>query len=575
MELPLVIVIAVTLIVAFSLVAKRLGVAAPVVLLLAGVGLSYIPGVPEIEVPPEIILMGVLPPILYAAALQVPVIDFRRNLSTITSLSVLLVVVSAFGIGTLLYFLLPDLNYAAAVAIGAVVSPPDAVAAIAIGKKLGLPPRLVTVLEGEGLVNDATALVLLRSAVAISAGGVATVVDGVVDFGFAVIVAIAIGLAVGVITVWVRARIGDPLIDTAVALLVPFLAFIPAEELHASGVLAVVVAGLYVGHNAPRFVDVQARIAERANWRSVQFILENGVFLLMGVEIRALIADIDPEEVSAGQAVLIGLIVTVVLILIRFAWVNPMVYLLQRKAERDEYRLLRMKLGLDHLRKKIPEADPRMERRRQRVEKMYARQRADLDHTRTDGLDWRGGIVLSWSGMRGVVTLAAAQSLPESTPYRAQLILIAFTVAVVTLVVQGSTLPLVIRWVGIEGVNVADDRKKLAKLLEEISYEGLKVLDDPSAIVGPDVEIDPGVVNRVRTDTLLRIDAAKERATRGDDSPTPHQQYAVLRNAVVQGEYDALMQARSTGRYPSRILRDTQSLLEVEETRLRGRLDDH
>lgn len=575
MEIPFVIVVAVTLIVAFSVVAKRLGIAAPVVLLVVGVGVSYLPGVPEIEIPHEIILMAVLPPILYAAALQVPVIDFRRNLSTITSLSVLLVVVSAFGTGFLLYLLLPDLNLAAAIALGAVISPPDAVSAISIGKKLGLPPRLLTVLEGEGLINDATALVLLRSAVAISAGGVATVWDGVVDFGYAVAVAIGIGLIVGFVSVWVRSRLGDPVVDTAVALLVPFLAFILAEELHASGVLAVVVAGLYVGHVSPRSVDVQSRSAERVTWRSVQFVLEHGVFLLMGVEIRALIADIDPGELPATDAVLIGLLVTAALVVIRFAWVNPMVFLLQRKAERDEFRLLRLKLGLANLGGRASD-DPRLERRRQRVERTYARLRADLDHTRTDGLDYRGGLVLSWSGMRGVVTLAAAQSLPESTPYRAQLILIAFTVAVVTLVLQGTTLPLLIRLLGVEGVNAQADRKQVAQLLSEISQEGLTVLENPAAILGAGTEIAPGVVDRVRNDTLLRIDAAWERAQHSaPNAEAPHTQYRKLHNAVVLREFEALMRARQKGRYPSRILREAQAMLEIEETRLQQRPPAH
>lgn len=568
MEIPLVIVIGVTLIVAFSLVAKRLGIAAPIVLLIAGIGISYIPGVPEIDIPSGIILMVVLPPILYAAALQVPVIDFRRNLRSITSLSVLLVVVSAVGTGFLLYLLLPELNLAAAIALGAVISPPDAVAATSIGKKLGLPPRLLTVLEGEGLVNDATALVLLRSAIAISAGGVATVWEGVVDFGFAVTVAIAIGLVVGFVTVWVRTRIDDPLVDTAIALLVPFLAYIPAEELNASGVLSVVIAGLFVGHNSARFIDVQSRLAERVTWRSLQFILEHGVFLLMGVEIRALIAHIDPAELPAINAIGIGLIASVALIVIRFLWVNPMVYFLQRRAERDEARILRLREGLDQL-GDYGESNPRFERRRQQGEKMYRRKLSDIDHTRSDGLDWRGGLVLSWSGMRGVVTLAAAQSLPEETPYREQLILIAFTVAVVTLVLQGGTLPWLIRVLKIEGADVQADRKLVAQLLEEISTEGLTVLDQPAKILGAGTEIDPSVVERVRSDTLLRIDAAWERANYDiQGGETPHLQYRKLRNAVVMKEHEALLKARSTGHYSSRVLREAQSMLELEETRL-------
>lgn len=571
MELPLIIVAGVALIVAFSLVSKRLGIAAPVVLLLVGVGISYVPGMPRVEVPSEVILMVVLPPILYVSALQVPVIDFRRNIRSITSLSVLLVIVSAFGTGLLLYLLLPDLNLAAAVALGAVISPPDAVSAISIGKKLGLPPRLLTVLEGEGLVNDATALVLLRSAIAISAGGVSTVWDAVGDFGYAVIMAILVGAVVGMITVWARARLDDSMVDTSIALLVPFLAYIPAEELGASGVLSVVVAGLYVGHNAPRFVNVQSRAAERVTWRSLQFILENGVFLLMGVELRALLSDIESGGLSAWHAVLIGLVATAALIVIRFLWVNPMVFLLKRRAQASEARLPHIKCWVDEAKSRT-DGNPRGQNRMMR---RYETMVADLEHTRRDGLDWRGGLVLSWSGMRGVVTLAAAQSLPEETPYHPQLVLIAFTVAVVTLVLQGTTLPWLIRLLKVEGANVQEDRHQVAQLLEEISTQGLTVLDTPEQVLGDNTEVDPRVVERVRSDTLLRIDAAWERADNdGPESSAPHSQYQKLRNAVVHSEHEALLRARSAGRYPSRILQEAQAMLELEETHLQKPSDD-
>ena len=179
MELGVYAVIAVAVIVGVAAFARKLGVAAPIILVIVGVTLSVLPGVPEIEVPPEIILDGLLPPILYAAAISVPLTDFRRNLAPIAGLSIFLVVVTAFASGFVLYTMLPDLNLAAAIALGAIISPPDAVAATSIGRKLGLPPRLLTVLEGEGLVNDATALVLLRTALAAAVGTLATPLAGV------------------------------------------------------------------------------------------------------------------------------------------------------------------------------------------------------------------------------------------------------------------------------------------------------------------------------------------------------------------------------------------------------------
>jgi NhaP-type Na+/H+ or K+/H+ antiporter len=576
MELGIYGVIGIAVMVAAAAFSKRLGVAAPILLVAAGVCLSYLPGVPEIEVPSELVLDVILPPILYAAAISVPVVDFRRNLRTITSLSVVLVVVTAFAAGTLLFFLLPDLNFAAAVALGAIISPPDAVAATSIGRRLGLPPRILTLLEGEGLVNDATALVLLRSAVAVAAGGIVSPWAGVVDFAYAVLLAIGVGLVAGFVTVWVRTKLNDPVLDTAVSLAVPFVAFMPAQALNASGVLAVVVAGLYTGHASPSLFAAQSRISDRINWRTVQFLLENGVFLLIGLEIRTLIDDVDPTVLGAGDAVIIGLIATVALMVLRFLWVGPMVYGLQRHAMRQEKTTYQMHLALEYFRTH-PSPSVRQTRRHRRAERIYDRRRADLTQLRREGIDWRGGIIISWSGMRGVVTLAAAQSLPHDTPYYEQLVLIAFTVAVVTLVVQGGTLPWLIRLLGIQGVDAKEDRRELAMLLDEISFQGLTVLDDPESAVNSTEPIDPDVVERVRQQSFLRAESAWERAREmgASTGETPHRMYRELRLAVVQSERESLLDARRRGAYPSRILAQAQAMLDLEETRLRPPRADH
>lgn len=268
------------LVIGSSWLAPKIGVAAPILLVLIGVIASFIPGLGHLEIEPEWILTIVLPPILYAAAVNVPTTDFRRNFQAISGLSVGLVILSAVAIGFLLSWLLPGLPLAACIALGAIVAPPDAVAATSIGKRLGLPSRLVTVLEGEGLVNDATALVLLSSAIAAIAGGF-TFLDVAEDFVFSVTVGIAVGAVIGVLTVWVRAHIGQPTLTTAISFTVPFLAFLPAEAFHASGVLAVVVAGLITGFKSTTHLTAQDRISERMNWHTIQLMLENGVFLVM------------------------------------------------------------------------------------------------------------------------------------------------------------------------------------------------------------------------------------------------------------------------------------------------------
>ncbi|GLK17992.1 cation:proton antiporter [Herbiconiux flava] len=569
MELGIYGIIAVAVIVAVAAFSKRLGIAAPIILVVVGVGLSYLPGVPEIEVPHEIILDGLLPPILYAAAVAVPVVDFRRNLAPIASLSVVLVIVTAFATGFLLYALLPDLNFAAAVALGAIISPPDAVAATSIGRRLGLPPRLLTLLEGEGLVNDATALVLLRSAVAAAAGAMTTPWAGVTDFLFAAAVAVLVGLAAGAVTVFVRSKLSDPVLDTALSLAVPFVAFVPAEQLGASGVLAVVVAGLYTGHASPTKFSPQSRISDRINWRTIQFLLENGVFLLIGLEIRTLIEDVQPEILTVEASFGIGLLATVALVLIRYLWIGPLVFGLAQREKHNERRTYQSLLALYYYRSH-PVSTKRQARTRNRLERDYERRRADLEQQRQERIDWRGGIVLGWSGMRGVVTLAAAQSLPEDTPYRPQLILIAFTVAVTSIVLQGGTLPWLIRLLGVEGIDAKEDRKELAQLLETISSAGLEKLDEQVA-ERSDL-IDPEVVERARQATFLRTEAAWERAGRREQpDETPHRLYRELRLAIVAAEREKMLELRAVGTYPSRILAEAQALLDQEETRLQRR----
>jgi NhaP-type Na+/H+ or K+/H+ antiporter len=573
MEWALFGVVAVVSIVAAGAFANKLGVAAPIILIVLGVGFSFIPGAPTV-VPPEIILAGILPPILYSSAVNVPIMDFRRNFSSIFGLSVLLVLASAFATGWLLFALFPKLSFAEGIAIGAVISPTDAVAATAIGKRLGLPPRLVTILEGEGLVNDATALVLLRSAVAATAASV-SFWGSLGDFAYAVIVAIVIGVVIGAVTVWVRAKFHDSVLDTAISFAIPFLAYIPAEAIHGSGVIAVVVAGLYSGHAAAKRFTPQARISERLNWRTVQFVLENGVFLLMGLEISKLVENVQtnatPGEPGILASVLLGLLATAVLIVIRVIFVPPLLIFVRAGVNAAERQQSRFRQRLDGI-IGMAMGSPRTQRRIEQAERSYTQRENDLEQRRAEEFGWRGAVVLSWSGMRGVVTLAAAQSLPESFPYRAQLVLIAFTVAVVTLLLQGGTLPLMIRITRIQGTDQVADRRSLAQLLEDMSKTGIAVLDNPSVELPDGSAIGPEVIDKVRADSQLITETAWERAEHGSGdeelAQSPRRQYRELRREVLAAEREALLEARSTGAYPSRILNRAQAMLDFEETRL-------
>ncbi len=427
--------LAVTLMVGAAVFSRRTGIATPLILLGIGIGISFIPSVPTISINPNWILAGVLPPLLYSAAVNVPVMDFRRNVRAITGLSVTLVIVTAVAVGFLLHWIMPEIQLATAIALGAVISPTDAIAATSIGKRLGLPERLVTMLEGEGLVNDATALVLLRSAVAAVAGSV-TLWGVAIDFMFASLTALLIGLIVGFVTVTLRSRLNDPVLTTTVSFMVPFIAFLPAEFIGASGVLSVVVAGLVTGHRGGKVLAATDRISEHTNWSTVQFLLEHGVFLLMGLELRGLLMELNQDDGQIANTLFIGLLLAIAISLIRILFVIPQLTLLRR----DEQKRLKRADALEkfqvHLDKVEPQSE-RMERRISRAQRGTAQRVADLAFIEKEGLTWRGSVIVSWSGMRGVVTLAAAQSLPENTPYRSFLILVAFTVAVLTLVGLG------------------------------------------------------------------------------------------------------------------------------------------
>lgn len=573
MDYALVAVLGVVVVVVTAAFSRRLGVAAPLLLVVVGIGYSFIPGVPQIEIAPDIILMGVLPPLLYAAAINVPVVDFRRNFASISALSVVLVVVSAFATGFVLFVLLKDLDLGAAIALGAVISPTDVVAATSIAKRLGLPPRLVSILEGEGLVNDATALVMLRTAIAATALAAsgrfnAWVVVG--DFGRAVIVAAAIGLVVGVVTVFIRRRLHEPVLDTAISFAVPFIAYIPAEEFKASGVIAVVAAGLYSGHSSAHFTP-QSRISERLNWRTLQFVLENGVFLLMGAQLAGIVGNVHADKLSADRAVYLGLLVTAILIVLRFVFVWPLLLVVRRGERRAIARSPRVAEWVDRLRRSR-RGPARSEQRRERFDRAIDRRQNDVATLRDEGLSVRGTIVIGWAGMRGVVTLAAAQSLPKTTPYYEQLVLIAFTVAIATLLVQGGTLPLVIRVTRIRGTDRAADRRELAELLDDMAAAAIQSLENPDFELPKGQKVDWAVLERVRQDTLLASQAAWERAEHADSDDgildSPHQQYRDLRREVLQAERAVLLEARSRGTYPSRILTRAQSLLDLEEARL-------
>lgn len=574
MEYALLIIAGIVVLVAAAAFSKKLGVATPILLVVIGIGYSFIPGAPHLALNPQVVLDLLLPLLLYAAAVQVPIVDFRRNLGGIGMLSVVLVVISAVVIGFILYALLPQLNLAAAIALGAVVSPTDAVAATAVAKRLGLPARDVTLLEGESLVNDATALVLLKSAIAATAASVSLwSVAG--DFAKSVVVAIVVGLVIGFVTVWVRSKFSEPVLDTVISFVVPFAAFIPAEALQASGALSVVVAGLYSGHQAARKFRAQSRISEQVNWRVIAFVIENGVFLIMGGQLAGLVQEsVKHPEIGLRETIALGLLVVVVLLFVRALIVAPVLWRIRRAASRADdgrERLSTLRDRMKAWRERFD--DDRTQQRADRAEHRIAQRDADMVDLQKNNVGWRDGIVLTWAGMRGVVTLAAAQSLPQGTPYRAQLVLIAFVVAIVSLLAQGGTLPWIIRLTGVRGTDAAADTRELASLLDEIGEAADRAIDDADIDLPEGQSVDPEVVQRIRDDIGVLAESTWERAAiREGRSPVgPHAQYGLLLRIAIDAQREALLEARSKGAYPSRVLGRAQALLDQEEARLERR----
>lgn len=553
MAVTLIAVVGVISVVVLAVFAERLGLAAPLLLVVVGAALGFAPGLPDLQVAPDLILAGVLPPLLYSAAVNMPATDFRRNFGVISSLAVVLVVVTTLGAGWLLHALIPGLSWPAAFAVGAVISPTDAVAATSVGRRLGLPSRLLTVLEGEGLVNDASALVLLRAAIAAMAAAV-SVWDIALQFAFSVVVAVLVGAAVGLINVRVRARLNDPVLNTAISFVIPFVAYWPAEHFEASGVLAVVVAGVVTGHQGPRYLSARDRLTERTNWRTLAFLLESGIFLFMGLALKPLIDEVG----TVWDTVLLGLALSALVIVIRIVFTAPMMAMVRR----DERRAAESQPRIDRMQSKLDSGgyDERLRpRQKERLQHRLTQVNADVQWKLSQGLGWRGGVVLAWSGMRGAITVAAAQTLPDDTPYRPQLILIAFVVAATTLLLQGATLPAVIRTAKVPGDDPVELRQEYDRLLDQLGRSGQEVLDEAEP------GTDPVVMGRARQDSALRDIAA---APEGTDVDAGREAYRRLRLRVLAAQRRTLLADRAVGTYRAAVLDRAQLLLDSAEISL-------
>lgn len=415
-----------------ALMARKVAIPYPIFLVIGGLVLAvvmeFFPQLPKMKLEPDLVFVIFLPPLLFPAALFTAWRDFRASLRPILLLAVGFVLFTTVSVGYFAHYLVPGLPLAAAFVLGAITSPPDAVAATAITQRLRVPRRIVTVLQGESLVNDAIALVAYRFAVGALTTGSFSLAQASWKFVLVSFGGVATGLLIGWLASHLQRRLDDPPVQITISLLTPFAAYLPAEQLHVSGVLAVVTTGLYLGWRAPEIIGSRMRLRAGPVWEMVEFLLNGMVFVLIGLQLPDVWKGLEGQPISKSHLVWYALLIGLLTIVIRFVWVFPATYLPR------------------FFSKKLRERDP------------YPQ--------------WQWVTIVAWTGMRGVVSLAAALALPSMIPDDVPnhdfivnaIIFFTYVVILVTLVLQGLTLPVLIRWLKVEDSGETENEEREARL---------------------------------------------------------------------------------------------------------------
>ena len=518
--------------------ATRLRVSYPILLVIGGLVISFVPGLPHVELRQDLVFLLFLPPLLYYAALLTSWRDFKANLRPISLLAIGLVLFTTVAVAAVARWVVPDLPWAAAFVLGAIISPPDAVAATAMTKRLAIPKRIVTILEGESLVNDASALVAYRVAVMAVVTGAFSWQDASIRFLVASAGGVAVGLAIGVMLAWVRPRIRDDSVELIFSLLTPYLAYLPAEWMGVSSVLSVVTCGLYLARRIDQITTARVRLRAFATWETLIFLLNGVVFILIGLQLSRIARTVGGASVTRAAG--FAAVISVVAIAVRMLWVFPATY------------VPRMLI------RKLRERDP--------------------------APPWQQVFVIAWTGMRGVVSLAAALALPlvtkagEPFPKRDLIIFITFGVILATLVVQGLSLPALIRWLRLHELPEAqgDGEETMARYLAALAaVERLDALAPAAAARGPAAR---DRLARVRTAYDDRVayfsrqlgndgDAAKAAEDLDPNSLACETGVRMEREAIF-AERQMVIRLRDQGVIGDEIMRRIQSELDHEESRL-------
>jgi len=509
-----------------ALVARRLTIPYPILFVIGGLLLGMIPELPKVRLDPELIFLFVLPPLLFQAALFTPWRDFRMNLRPISLLAIGLVLFTTVAVAWLAHYLI-DLPLAAGFVLGAIVSPPDAIAATAIADRLKVPRRLIAILEGESLVNDATALVAYRFAVMAVVSGSFSLVHASERFLIVGLGGIGIGLVVGWLAEQFHKRVYDAPIEITVSLLTPFAAYLSAERLGVSGVLAVVTAGLYLGRRIPDITHFETRLQARPVWEMVEFLLNGFVFILIGLQLPEVLRALSGNSVPIHRLVWFALLVSLAVILIRILWIFPATYL---------PRLIF---------KKLRRRDP------------YPK--------------WQHVTLVAWTGMRGVVSLAAALALPltiqDGSPFpgRELILFLTFMVILATLVVQGLSLSLVIRWLGIKDDGVMEREEREARLkANQAALARLNEIAERESAKGD-------ALQRLRVeyeDHIRQVEGAEPESA-GTPLRLFSSEYERLSYEALQIESRTIIKLRDEDVINDEVLRRIQRDIDLAEARLR------
>jgi len=527
-------------VVALATLATRLKIPYPILLVLGGSALGFVPGLPPMELDPELVFLLFLPPLLYVSAIFTSWRDFRANVRAISLLAVGLVLMTTFVVAAVVHAV-TGLPWAAAFVLGAIVSPTDAIAATTVAQRLGVPRRIVTILEGESLVNDATGIVAYRVAVAAVITGAFSIWEAGLQFVVGAAGGIAVGFAVGWLIVWARRHLSeDPSVQNIISLLTPFVAYLAAEELphslwerlhdligvpadlHFSGVLAVVTTGLYLGRKGPYIISSGTRLQGYATWELITFLLNGLIFILIGLQLRSVVARLDVY--SAGELIFYAVLVSLTVVLVRILWVFPATYV------------------------------PRWVSRRLRE--------------RDPAPPWRSVTIVAWTGMRGVISLAAALALPFQAsggqfPDRDLIIFLTFCVILATLVVQGLSLPALIRALGLEDDRIGEKEETHGRI--QVAEAALERL------------VELGAEDWVREDTQERVRGLytyrrNRFASRFDGDPDGVEvrsaDYQRLMVELLVAQRQRLISMRDEGSIGDEVMHRIEHDLDLEESRL-------